>query len=440
MFSALALLAAAILPSCGSTPETLCTPGENLFCKCPGGADGTKTCRPDGQSFDPCIGDNGTCDAQSAGGAGGGGGATTTSGSGSSSSSSGSSGSTTSSSSGTGGSGSGATFVVARVGDGTSALSAAAQPVFLEERQLDGALVGGAGNPLPLPIAASGADEAFTLSGSAASEGGLSLSQDGHYLVIAGYGAIPGTASVATTTSAAVHRVIARVDALGTVDTSTRLNAAFSGSNVRSATSVDGQSFWIAGSGSGSNGGVHYATLGALGSTNIITTPSSTRIAHVFGNQLYADSATGAFATVFSIGTGLPKVTASGTTVLPGLPATGGSPYGFALLDRDANVSGVDTLYLGDDRSIAMGGGLTKWTYDGFTWTQAAFAPTLTSGVRGLAAFVTGADVTVVATTSDVNANSIVVIVDDGSATPMAKVVATAPTNQIFRGVAAKPF
>ena len=47
--------------SCKGTPDTLCTPGENIFCKCRGGAEGTKTCQPDGQSFDSCVSDTGSC-------------------------------------------------------------------------------------------------------------------------------------------------------------------------------------------------------------------------------------------------------------------------------------------------------------------------------------------------------------------------------------------
>jgi hypothetical protein len=44
-----------------STTKGLCEPGENIFCRCPGGAAGTKTCKADGQSFEACIGRDGTC-------------------------------------------------------------------------------------------------------------------------------------------------------------------------------------------------------------------------------------------------------------------------------------------------------------------------------------------------------------------------------------------
>ena len=128
------------------------------------------------------------------------------------------------------------TFRVSRVGDGAAALSSAATAVFIEERRLDGTLVG----TVALPVAASGNNLPFANSGSATSEGSLALSADGHTLALAGYAAVPGTASVASSAAATVNRVIARVDAQGNVDTSTALAAAFDANNVRGAVSADG--------------------------------------------------------------------------------------------------------------------------------------------------------------------------------------------------------
>lgn len=39
----------------------LCDPGENIFCRCPGGEAGTKTCKADGAAFDACITRDGPC-------------------------------------------------------------------------------------------------------------------------------------------------------------------------------------------------------------------------------------------------------------------------------------------------------------------------------------------------------------------------------------------
>jgi len=45
----------------GGTGTITCDPGENIFCRCPGGEAGTKSCRADGQSFDACVTREGPC-------------------------------------------------------------------------------------------------------------------------------------------------------------------------------------------------------------------------------------------------------------------------------------------------------------------------------------------------------------------------------------------
>ncbi len=71
-----ALLALAGSPACGSKSgsggsgdatsgsggaDPLCDLGENIFCRCPGGEAGTKTCKADGQSFEACVTRTGPC-------------------------------------------------------------------------------------------------------------------------------------------------------------------------------------------------------------------------------------------------------------------------------------------------------------------------------------------------------------------------------------------
>lgn len=68
----------------------------------------------------------------------------------------------------------------------------------------------------------------------------------------------------------------------------------------------------------------------------------------------------------------------------------------FVLFDRDATVPGVDTLYVADDRSPPTGG-VQKWTFDGGTASD-YLQCRATTGTRGLTGFVTGSDVTLVAT------------------------------------------
>ncbi|HEY2148784.1 MAG TPA: hypothetical protein VGH32_12665, partial [Pirellulales bacterium] len=150
-------------------------------------------------------------------------------------------------------------LLVYRVGTGQATLSSAATPVFVDEYTTAGVLV----NSIPMPTAASGTQLPLTASGTATSEGYLNLSQNSQYLVLTGYAATPGTASVASTTSASTPRVVARIDANGNVDTSTNFTSAYSGNNIRSAFSTDGTTIWTSGTGSSSTGGVWTINFGA---------------------------------------------------------------------------------------------------------------------------------------------------------------------------------
>jgi hypothetical protein len=325
------------------------------------------------------------------------------------------------------------TIQVVRVGDGLAALTANAAPIFLEQRLITGALLVKASNPLALPVAVNGLNRPLTLGGTQTSEGNLSLSSNGSYLTIAGYDAVPGTANVASIASATVNRVIGRIDASGNVDTSTRLDSAFSGSNVRGATSNDGTSFWVTGNGNGGTGGLHYSMFGVTGSNQIMTLPNNTRFCQVQGGQLYATGGATPNLNVFSVGVGTPSSAGQTATGFNGMPGTVTSPYAFAIFDRNPNVPGDDTLYVADDRGFP-GGGVQKWTFDGTTWTLVnTFTNGATVGSRGLAAVVTGNNVTIVATTTN---SKVIVYVDDGSAVPPGTVIATAALNTVYRGVA----
>ena len=127
--------------------------------------------------------------------------------------------------------------VVYRVGTGAS-LSSASAAVTLDEFGPSGGAA-----PLesvPLPTAAGSSGNPLTASGTATSEGLLTLSGDGRYLMLSGYATAPGTSSVAGSSATAVPRTVGRVDAAGNVDTTTALTDFANGNNPRSATSSDG--------------------------------------------------------------------------------------------------------------------------------------------------------------------------------------------------------
>lgn len=272
--------------------------------------------------------------------------------------------------------------VVSRVGDGSAALSSAATTVFLDEYTPGGTLVGS----LALPAAASGANRQFTNSGSATSNLALTCSTNGQYLLLAGYDAAPGTAGVANSASAAINRVVARVDGNGAIDTSTALSDAFSGDNFRSAASADGNTLYLAGSSSGlpTTGGPRLTTLGGTSSTGLSDTINNIRLVNLFNNQLYFSTGSGTAARgIYAVGGGLPTAGGNTSTLLVDTGASS-SPYDFVLTDPN-------TVYVADDRVVTTGatptGGILKYVNSGGGFTLAStfgLANTTSTGFVGL--------------------------------------------------------
>jgi hypothetical protein len=308
-------------------------------------------------------------------------------------------------------------LVVVRVGTGAAALAGTTQAVFLDEYTAAGTLV----QSIPMPVASSGAAGALTLSGTATSEGHINLSGDGRYLTMAGYNLVPGTATPSGTASATVSRVVARIDRAGTVDTTTQITNSFSAGTVRSATTDDGQQFWV----SGSNSGVQYVTFGATTSAAASTgTPTNIRDVQIWNRQLYCSSASGTVQGVCTVGLGLPT-TGAAIAQLPGFPTTGISNYDYFFADES-------TLYISDDG--ALSGGIRKYTQVAGVWT---FAYTLVPAgtlCRYLSGSVDASGVvTLYATTTQANTNTIVSVVDAGATSTFTTVVTT-PANTVLRG------
>ena len=291
------------------------------------------------------------------------------------------------------------------------------------------------GAPIALPIAAAGANRPVTISGTATSDGQLTRSLDRRYVVLAGYGAAPGLASVTGTASSAVPRVVARVAADGSLNSSTALGAAFSGNHVRAAASADGAAFWAAGSSSVA-GSIVYSPLEASASTPVFAAPTNGRYVALYDGTLYGAVGAGDQYGVF-------RVTGSTAALLPGFPTSGTPappPFGFVAFDRDA-VAGIDLIYQCDDRSVATGGGVQKWTLAGGTWALAGtLSVGLTGGCRAITGFVSGATTTLLVVTAE-SPSRVVRFLDDGSApTSLAgTALRTAATNTVFRGIALAP-
>jgi hypothetical protein len=320
------------------------------------------------------------------------------------------------------------------VGDGNPLVSGAAEPLTIEYRSVaDGSLI----RSVALPSTGTGAQASCTISSNSTLEGDLALSGDRHFLSLACYGADAGTASVSSTTSATVNRIVGRVNAAGAVDTSTRIGTAFSTNSIRSACTNDGTGFWAV----GANSGVQYVRFGSDGgSTTIATAPDNARRMRVFSGQLYGAAGAGGFNGVFTVDGGLPTDAGQVANLLPGMPTSTTSPASFLVFDRSPSVPGPDLIYFAESSSSTTLRGIQKWTSNGLSWTLAAtFNSGLTNGVAGLTGYRDGNSVILFATTLE-STTRLLKFVDDGvSTTPTPTVVYTAPTNYVLRGVALVP-
>ena len=326
-------------------------------------------------------------------------------------------------------------LVIYRVGTGTGSLVNTGNPVFLDEYTPAGALV----QSISLPT--TGAQKLIA-SGTATSEGLLTRSADGLYIVLAGYNAPIPTTGLAGTSSATVPRVVGRVDVAGNIDATTGLTDWASANNPRGVASSDGHDLWVG----GAAGGVRYTTLGASLSTQLSTSVTNIRAVEIFDGQLYNSDSSGTTIRIGIDGSGLPKTSGQIINNLPGFP-TNGSPYAFFFADLDAGVPGVDTLYVADDTNTAGIGGIAKFSLVGGVWVSQGLVGSPADAYRGLTGVVSGTTVTLYATrkggSGSTGGGELVSLVDaTGYNAPLVAaptLLATAATNTAFRGVALAP-
>ena len=330
-------------------------------------------------------------------------------------------------------------IVVCRIGNGSTALSSAAFPVFLDEYTPDGTLV----STVAMPTANSGGNYMLTLSGTNINECQITRSTDGRYILLPGYVQPVTTGSVS---SASGGKVIARIDSAGTVNSST-ITEVSTTNQIRAAASVDGSGIWAVGDSSG----VFYTPFGALGAYTVVSSTSTiNRAVNIFGGQLYVSSNSAGTFRIGAVGSGTPTTAGNTTANLPGMPISG-IPVGFYMADLSAGVAGLDTLYVADDgTSTGSGGGGVKkyslvsgaWTYNGtFPANGATIPATMFLGLTG--SVTSGNTVTLFATRRTAAGSQLVKFVDSTgynvAPTAVPTLLSTSATNTIYRGVALAP-
>jgi hypothetical protein len=279
-------------------------------------------------------------------------------------------------------------------GDGSGTyLDNGASPITLQQVTTTGVAAGQLVLPQTTSVVAGVTNYAISGEYGSGSEGTLELSQNGQYLVIAGYGvnaatfnaneasygggtkscigqgtcfplaqtsSVPGYAASSAAVKAGynatitVPRVVASVSATGVVNTSTALTGVFNENNPRSVASVNGTSFYVSGQGASKSDtttqGVFYAQSGATTATSIDSS-FDTRTVSIQNNQLYisADSTEGSGSHENISTYGSLPTSAATASILPSLKST----YQLTSLGQvntidqtSAAVSGTSKIYL----------------------------------------------------------------------------------------------
>jgi hypothetical protein len=303
---------------------------------------------------------------------------------------------------------------------------------------------------IAMPTVVSGSNNMLTDSGSDSSEGLIARSVDGSVIIVPGYNGAVGTAGITASSPGTVARTIGLVDASGTVDTS-RIFKDGASSSFRSAASDDAQRFWVSTQGNSLAPGLRLYSGSGTTSTPVLL--SKGRDVGIFGGRLFVSaSSSDPGIGVFPVGTGLPTSMASTGFVIASGSGTGSSsPYQFVFFDLNSNDyagTGLDTLYIADDRDVAGGGGLQKWAYDGTSWSlqyiiTAGLPAGTAGGLRGLAGDLVNGNVILFATDAGTTSGSVLgnalwTVTDTGAGSTFSKII-DSPENTYFRGVSLAP-
>lgn len=317
-------------------------------------------------------------------------------------------------------------LVVIRVGNGAQIQSLNGNSIFLDQFTAGGQYV----NTVNIPdggstgIIAVGVDNANGVNSGSTTGSSLTRSLDGRFLVIAGYATnLAYGANLANSYAAEVPRGIGLIDSQGQYNLGlASTDSVFDQIYWRAAITDGTNNFW----GSGSKGGTYYFGLSGPG-TLVQTTFINARSMGLFNGDMYSAEA--------SNPTGVLKISGLPTTngVAPQVLFSGSTGTYDLSVSPDGNL-----IYVADQRSLASGGGIQRWQFDGTTWS---LAYTLTNGFIGLgpryiAVDFTGANPVLYVTSNDQSAdNNRLIRFEDSGAASAGVTLANAGVNQTFRGL-----
>ncbi len=294
-------------------------------------------------------------------------------------------------------------LVVSRVGDGANALANSGGAISLLELTTNGTAV----RTIDIPTST------LQWSGTATSEGVISLSKDRTQLTLVGYTPpFGGTGSLASRTDANAPRAYLNINFNGTIGAVTQVGA-FSGNNIRSGV-TDGTGVWLAG---GTTGTVYNSGS----NTTIQSTVTNTRVVNIFGDKLFFSTGAGTNRGIYTFDSATPTSAATASVVIN--MGSSADPYDFAFNDS------LTRAY------VTNGNVIQRWDLDGSAWTLTNTSSVIGTGLTGLAVNF--------GTTSDsiftVNPSTLFSLNFSEGAFSAATTLATAGTNFAFRGLEFAP-
>lgn len=311
-------------------------------------------------------------------------------------------------------------LVVYKIGDGSTTLSSAAMPVSIEEVSPAGAVVQ---NVTSLFIGSN----LLTQGGTSTSSG--FLNSNNGFLAVPGLNSTLGTASVTAENTKVTHIIDGTVTLNSRVLHPTSGTIPFTANTYRSVVPVTASTFYCAGTGNSSTGGVWY--YNGTSFIQIYNTQNNVRNLEIFNGNLYFSVGAGTARGVYQLGTGLPTTAGQTASLLFSNDQANGSPFSFSISPDGC------TAYLADDGSGSLSlAGITKFSKVAGIWTTASTYTTLGS-TRGLVVDYSSNNAVIYATTAPSNGvitNTLVSLTDNGTSF-VSNWTLPAGTNYAYAGI-----
>jgi len=271
------------------------------------------------------------------------------------------------------------------------------------------------------------------------SEGFLTNSTDGKYLMLGGYATSASFADITATTAAAISRAVGLVTQSGFYSQLALSNVYYNQNDIRGAVS-DGTKYWASGASVAGVDGIDFYGPGTqAGLGTLATNPPKAYGLRIFGGDIY-------FSTQKQYG-GL-AANNYGIFKMTGLPTT--NPVTItqvintgAIIPEDFSFNpAMNVCYIAINLNTSNGG-IQKWTKSGSVWS---LAYTLGTGATNIGAYGLVADYSVpatpvlYATTFETAGNRVIKITDNGTAASSpATTLVSATAGVFYKGISFSP-